>query len=135
MNLTTTLKMAGGGVMLFALGAFATSVALGRFPVKLEPADQGRIEQVVHDYLIAHPEILAEMSNKLDMQQALAADKARSDALFAVGVAALTDSKVAYVAGPQDAKVTVAEFFDYRIYWHERRHHVHRVDEHNAVPG
>ena len=28
--------------------------------------------------------------------------------------AALTDPKVAYVAGPADAKVTVAEFFDYR---------------------
>jgi protein-disulfide isomerase len=73
-----------------------------------------QIEQVVHDYLIAHPEIMVEVSQKLDMQQTAATDKARKDALFALGPKALTDPSVAYVAGPPTAKVTVAEFFDYR---------------------
>jgi protein-disulfide isomerase len=114
MNLMRILKLTAGGVTLFALGALATSAVLGRFPISPKSPDKGRIEQVVHDYLIAHPEILAEMSNRLDVQQAAAADKARNDALSAVGVAALTDPEVAYVTGPKDAKVTVAEFFDYR---------------------
>jgi len=114
MNLTRILKLTAGGGALFALGALTTSAVLGRFPIVSATADKGRIEQVVHDFLIAHPEILAEMSNKLDVQQAATAEKARNDALSAVGVAALTDPNVAYVAGPKDAKVTVAEFFDYR---------------------
>ena len=115
MDMKTTLKMAAGGVAFFSLGAFVTAFAVGRVSIPVSgPANRAQIEQVVHDYLIGHPEIMVEMSNRLDVQQATAADKLRKDALFAIGPAALTDPKVAYVAGPADAKVTVAEFFDYR---------------------
>jgi protein-disulfide isomerase len=115
MDMKTTLKMAAGGAALFSLGAFVTALAVGRVSIPVSgPANRAQIEQVVHDYLIGHPEIMVEMSNKLDVQQASVADKLRKDALFAIGPAALTDPKVAYVAGPSDAKVTVAEFFDYR---------------------
>ena len=112
MDVMTTLKMAAGGVALFALGAGLTAAATGQLSVG--PPNKAQIEQVVHDYLVAHPEILVEVSQKLDTQQAAAEDKERSDALFNVGTKALLDSKVAYVTGPADAKVTVAEFFDYR---------------------
>src|SRR5262245_49505442 len=54
------------------------------------------------------------MSNRLDAQQQASEQKARDDALFEVGTGALIDPKVAFVVGPADAKVTVAEFFDYR---------------------
>ena len=115
MDLKTTLKMAVGGVALFSLGAFVTALAVGKVSIAGSgPADRVQIERVVHDYLITHPEVLVEMSSRLDVQQASGADKARKDALFAIGPAALTDPKVAYVAGPADAKITVAEFFDYR---------------------
>src|SRR6266853_94913 len=115
MDMKTTLKMAAGGVAFFSLGAFVTALAEGRVSIPVAgPSNRAQIEQVVHDYLIGHPEIMVEMSNKLDVQQASATDKLRKDALFAIGTAALTDPKVAYVAGPKDAKVTVAEFFDYR---------------------
>ncbi len=115
MDMKTTLKMAAGGVAFFSLGAFVTALAEGRVSIPVAgPSNRAQIEQVVHDYLIGHPEIMVEMSNKLDVQQASATDKLRKDALFAIGTAALTDPKVAYVAGPSDAKVTVAEFFDYR---------------------
>ncbi len=115
MDMKTTLKMAAGGVAFFSLGAFVTALAVGRVSIPVAgPSNRAQIEQVVHDYLIGHPEIMVEMSNKLDVQQASATDKLRKDALFAIGTAALTDPKVAYVAGPKDAKVTVAEFFDYR---------------------
>ena len=115
MDMKTTLKMAAGGIVFFSLGAFVTALAVGRVSIPVSgPANRAQIEQVVHDYLIGHPEILVELSNKLDVQQASATDKLRKDALFAIGTAALIDPKVAYVAGPADAKVTVAEFFDYR---------------------
>src|SRR5690242_21449916 len=54
------------------------------------------------------------MSSRLDQQQQIATEKAQQTALSSMGSAALLDPKVAYVAGPADAKVTVAEFFDYR---------------------
>ena len=112
MDVMTTLKMAAGGVALFAFGAAVTAAATGQLSVG--PPNKAQIEQVVHDYLVAHPEILVEVSQRLDTQQAAVEDKARTDALFNVGTKALLDPKVAYVTGPSDAKVTVAEFFDYR---------------------
>jgi protein-disulfide isomerase len=116
MDINKTLKLAGGAALLFCLGAGVTAVALGSIPLGVAGGalSKNQVEQVVHDYLIGHPDILVEMSNKLEAQQTAAAQKARSDALFELGANALTDPKVAYVAGPKDAKVTVAEFFDYR---------------------
>jgi len=113
MTISGALKMTAGGILLFGLGAVATEVATGRNPL---PAltEKGRVEQVVHDYLLAHPEILSEMSSKLDQQQQVATEKAQQTALSSMGSAALLNPKIAYVAGPPDAKVTVAEFFDYR---------------------
>ncbi|HXI99884.1 MAG TPA: DsbA family protein [Micropepsaceae bacterium] len=113
MDMKSALKMAAGGVALFSFGAFVTAMATGQVSVG-GLANKAQIEQVVHDYLLAHPEIMVEVSQKLDVQQAAATDKARNDALFAMGTKALLDPKVAYVAGPANAKVTVAEFFDYR---------------------
>ena len=113
MDIRNALKLAVGGVALFSLGAFVTAMATGQVSVD-GPVNKAQIEQIVHDYLISHPEIMVEVSQKLDVQQAASADKARNDALFALGPKALTDPNVAYVAGPANAKVTVAEFFDYR---------------------
>jgi protein-disulfide isomerase len=115
MDWKSILKLGAGGAALFALGAFATAVVIGRIPVSVGVwANRAQIEQVVQDYLLAHPDIIIQMTNKLDAQQAAAEQKARDDALFDVGLSALTDPKVAYVVGPADAKVTVAEFFDYK---------------------
>src|SRR5262245_1827400 len=117
MDVKTTLKMALGGVALFCTGALVTALAIGRLPVSYalsQLSGRAQIEQVLHEYLLAHPDIIVEMTNRLDTQQAAADDKARTDALFQLGTKVLLDPKVAYVEGPADAKITVAEFFDYR---------------------
>lgn len=114
MNISSSLKLAAGGAALFALGAGLTTIVTGRNIPLPAMSEKARVEQIVHDYLLSHPEMLAEMSDKLQTQQQVAADQARDSALKSVGTAALLDSKVAYVAGPANAKVTVAEFFDYR---------------------
>src|SRR5262245_1621018 len=116
MDWKSNLKLAASGLALFALGAFTTAVAIGRVPVSVGVwANRAQIEQVVQEYLLGHPEIIVQMSNRLEAQQNAAEEKARDDALFEVGGApALLDPKVAYVVGPADAKVIVAEFFDYR---------------------
>lgn len=113
MEIKDSVKMAVAGVALFALGAGVTAAATGKVSLAAF-SNKAQVEQIVHDYLIAHPEILVEVSSRLDAQQANVADQARKNALAAIGPAALIDPKVAYVAGPKDAKVTVAEFFDYR---------------------
>jgi protein-disulfide isomerase len=113
MNIAMPVKMGAAGLALFALGAVTTALVTGRMALPAT-TEQGRIEQVVHDYLLAHPEILAEMSTRLEVQQQANAEHDRNAALASVGSAALLDPKVAYVAGPANAKVTIAEFFDYR---------------------
>src|SRR5262245_23071003 len=73
MDWKSTLKLAAGGAVLFVLGAFATAVAIGRVPVSVGVwANRTQIEQVVQEYLLNHPEIIIQMSNKLDSQQAAA---------------------------------------------------------------
>jgi len=116
MDWKSTLKTTLGGVALFCLGALVTAIAIGRLPVSVGVwANRSQIEQVVQEYLLTHPDIIVQMSNRLNSQQAAADDKVRSDALFqAGGSKALLDPKVAFVEGPADASVTVAEFFDYR---------------------
>jgi len=115
MDWKNTLKMTVGGAALFALGALVTAIAIGRLPVSVGVwANRAQIEQVVQEYLLTHPDIMVQMSNRLNSQQVAAEEKERSDALFQVGPQALLDPKVAFVSGPADADVTVAEFFDYR---------------------
>jgi protein-disulfide isomerase len=117
MEVKNTLKLALGGIAMFCAGAAATLLVTGRLPVTSALATltgRAQIEQVIREYLLSHPDIIVEMSNRLDRQQAASEDKQRTDALFEVGVKALVDPKVAYVEGPENAKVTVAEFFDYR---------------------
>jgi protein-disulfide isomerase len=117
MSVKSVLKLALGGALLFCGGAAATLLVTGRLPVTSALATmtgRAQIEQVIREYLLEHPDILVEMSTKLDRQQTASEDKQRTDALFDVGVKALFDPKVAYVEGPENAKVTVAEFFDYR---------------------
>ena len=97
------------GLVLVALG-----MAIGAFLLPGGRPDKAATEQIVHDYLLAHPQILVELSNRLDAVQEAADDNARNEALAKIGRAALTDPKLAFVIGPADAKVTVAEFFDYR---------------------
>lgn len=89
--------------------AFVVAGSLGGGALK-----SAAVEKITHDYLLSHPEIISDLQNALDAKQEAADQKARHDALARVGTAALVDPKVAYVIGPATAKVTVAEFFDYR---------------------
>jgi protein-disulfide isomerase len=67
----------------------------------------------VHAYLVSHPEVLVEMSNKLQAQQDSEQDSSRQSAVNKLGLKAFFDPKIAFVTGPANAKTTVVEFFDY----------------------
>jgi protein-disulfide isomerase len=77
------------------------------------PAQEARIGEIAAGYFMEHPEILVQVSQKLQEQQ-----RERQQRIFAMKVmenqeALLTDPDTP-VAGPQNAQVAVIEFFDYQ---------------------
>jgi len=79
----------------------------------VDTADKAAIEKVVKDYLLENPEIIIEALNVLDeRQQAEAAEAARK--LIAANGDAIFNDPNDYSIGPENAEVTIVEFFDYR---------------------
>ena len=74
---------------------------------------EARIGEIAAEYLVAHPEVLVAVSQKLQEQQ-----EARQQLQFAVRVmdnqAALLNDADTPAIGPENAKVAVIEFFDYQ---------------------
>ncbi|HEY1963210.1 MAG TPA: DsbA family protein [Rhizomicrobium sp.] len=70
-------------------------------------------EAQVRNYLLGHPQILADMSNRLQEQQAASDDTARQLAVHRLGPKPFFDSRFAFLMGPANAKTTFVEFFDY----------------------
>jgi protein-disulfide isomerase len=75
--------------------------------------DRAATEKTVHDYLIDHPEILVDMTNRLQSQQEDLTRMTRRKAVDKLGLKTFFDPKVAFVTGPANAKTTLVEFFDY----------------------
>jgi protein-disulfide isomerase len=69
------------------------------------PAERAQIEAVVHDYLLAHPEILPQAIQKLQERQVAQIIEENRDAIE-------TPFGSAW-AGAKDADVVLVEFFDY----------------------
>ena len=67
----------------------------------------------IHDYLMAHPDLVIAMSNKLQQEQDDAENLASQHAVDKLGVKAFFNPKIAYITGPANAKTTVVELFDY----------------------
>jgi protein-disulfide isomerase len=95
----------------FAGAALALVVTFGAVALGVAPfAANG---SALHAYLLAHPDVIVEMTNKLQAQQDAQQDTARQSAVNKLGMKAYFDPRVAFIAGPANAKTTVVEFFDY----------------------
>ncbi len=79
----------------------------------LLPRGNAMDDRAIHDYLVGHPQILAEMTNSLSALEAADADRAQKAALAAIGMKTFFDPRRAFVTGPTSAKMTLVEFFDY----------------------
>lgn len=77
------------------------------------PEQEARIGEIAANYLVAHPEVLVTVSQKLQEQQ-----KARQQTTYAVRVMqnqkALLQDPDTPVSGPDNASVAVIQFFDYQ---------------------
>jgi protein-disulfide isomerase len=101
----TTAAAAGLAGAVIALAGAYGAVRAGWLPLTQGPA--------IHDYLLAHPEVLVEASNKLQSRQDASDDASRQAAVNKLGTKVFFDPRVAFVTGPVNAKTTIVEFFDY----------------------
>ena len=95
---------------LLALAALALPQA-GRAQ-EIAPAQREAIEKLVHDYLIAHPEVLQEAMEELQKRQAAAETEKRKSAVKE-NATALFSSVDQVTLGNPKGNVTFVEFFDY----------------------
>jgi protein-disulfide isomerase len=93
------------GGALFAVTIIYGAALTGNFP--------SYDDRHIHDYLISHPQLFAQMAERLQQQQDDADDKQRQGAIDKVGLRTFFDPKIAFVTGPENAKTTFVEFFDY----------------------
>lgn len=96
-------------VLLLSGAAGATEKPAAAFT----PKQEARIGEIAKDYLLVHPEVLIEVSQKLQAQQQEKLQQAMMTTVIQNQNALLND-KGTPSYGPADAKVTVVEFFDYQ---------------------
>lgn len=71
------------------------------------------IEKIVHDYLLAHPEVIVEAMHELDAREkAQSADK--FDKALAKNRQQIYNDPNSFVAGNRVGDITIVEFFDYQ---------------------
>ena len=92
----------------------AASLAMpSRAAEPLTQAQKEEIEKVVHDYLLAHPELMIEVLHAAEAK--LKAEKAKETRLLiAARKDQLLHDAAAPVGGNPEGDVTIVEFFDYR---------------------
>ncbi len=74
--------------------------------------DRAATERIVRDYLLANPQILREVAERLRQQDEAEAETARAD-VFRKGASEIYDSEHQVVLGDPKGDVTLVEFFDY----------------------
>jgi len=102
--------------------AAAAALLVSTAPVlsaSITPEQKKEIEQIVRSYLLENPDILREMSAKLQEQEQVAEDSARGDALTKNADAVFRTEGDPVVGNPK-GDVTLVEFFDYNCSWCKR---------------
>jgi protein-disulfide isomerase len=104
----TAILAALAGITLCGAAEAPASAADATF----SPAQKAAVEQIVHDYLAAHPEAVLDALKALEAKQHAAQAQAAKAAIVAEE-GALKHDPSSYVAGNPAGDVTIVEFFDY----------------------
>jgi len=101
------------GRALALAGLLGVTIALPAAAAEFDKAQKAEIEEIVRTYLLENPNILYEMTEKLQAaEEAEQAEQQRSAILAYSDY--LFDDPHSYTAGNPDGDVTIVEFFDYR---------------------
>lgn len=110
----TLLKVAMTAALLCcAASAVAETPAVSAPATAFSAAQEAQIGKIAGDWLLAHPEILLQVSQKLQAQQADRLSLSMRTAAVKLQGPLTADPDVP-VVGPFGAKVAVIEFFDYQ---------------------
>jgi len=94
-------------ILGFAVAATAPEAQESR------PAVDPALEQAIHDYILSHPEVIAESLQKYQQQQEASKQQAQTQALKDLQQT-LVNHPASPVLGNPNGDVTVVEFLDYR---------------------
>ncbi len=109
--MTNQWRVASIGALAGAVLAVVATFILAA--AGLLPRSHDSDAKAIHAYLLEHPDVVVEMTNKLSVQEDALNAKNQADALQRIGMKSFFDPKIAFVTGPTDAKMTLVEFFDY----------------------
>ncbi|MDK9694822.1 MAG: DsbA family protein [Siculibacillus sp.] len=96
----------------FLAGAAAIALLAGAPAGAQAPLDRSAIEKIVHEYIVAHPEVLEEAMAALEKKQVEEASAGLAKVL-AEKKATLFESPRQVTLGNPKGDITVVEFFDY----------------------
>ncbi|HWC63082.1 MAG TPA: DsbA family protein [Rhizomicrobium sp.] len=101
-----------GGALAGAALAVAVIFAVSAYGVL--PLPSGGVSGLqIRAYLLSHPGLISEMSDRYQAEQQAQQDKLAAAAMKKIGLAAFFDPRIAFVSGPPDAKKSLVEFYDY----------------------
>ena len=98
------------GLSLFMAGG-SSQAAEGAAPA--DAAERQAIEQIIHDYLLSHPAVLAEALANMDAFQREEAARDQTAAIAKLGDTLYRDPD-SFTGGNPDGDITIVEFFDYQ---------------------
>jgi protein-disulfide isomerase len=103
-----------------ALSLLCSLVLVGRTPASAQTPDGGKapvadeaIQKVIHDYILAHPEVLIQ-SLRIARDREQIRQEVRSKNLITSLKKELVDDPMTPVRGNPNGDITLVEFFDYR---------------------
>lgn len=108
-------------LLLRFLSAAALSLSLLAGTAHAEELNRGDVEKIIKEYLLEHPEIIAEALTELEKREKEAAEAARVQALTD-SADVLFNSTRQVVLGNPNGSVTLVEFFDYNCGYCKRAH-------------